>query len=46
MASDMVLSRMAINTVYSQNGDVAKDHNLAMEKSFNLKYFFIRDLII
>jgi len=27
MASEVVLSKMAVKTVYSQNGEVAKDHS-------------------
>ena len=34
MAKEVVLRRMAMKTVYSQKGDVAKDHNLVVVKSF------------
>ena len=34
MAREVVLSRIATKTVYSQNGDVAKDHSLPNTNTF------------
>ena len=36
MAKEVVLSKMAMKTVYSQNGDVAKDHNLYCSGFFGM----------
>ena len=36
MAKEVVLSKMAMKTVYSQNGDVAKDHNLYCRGFFGM----------